>query len=130
MSLSAFQLKQDLEPETCINCGVLFGIPASLQRQRIRDHYNIWCPNGHTQHYPGKSDVERLEELLATQKQRLNLALQRENEERTRADKLAKAAALHKKRIVAGVCPCCTRTFKQLAAHMKTKHPEYIDGQQ
>ena len=24
-----------------------------------------------------------------------------------------------------GVCPCCTRTFPNLAAHMKTKHPDF-----
>lgn len=24
-----------------------------------------------------------------------------------------------------GVCPCCHRTFKQLARHMKTKHPDF-----
>lgn len=25
-------------------------------------------------------------------------------------------------------CPCCKRTFKQLAAHMKNKHPEFAHG--
>jgi hypothetical protein len=24
-----------------------------------------------------------------------------------------------------GVCPCCNRTFQQLARHMKAKHPGY-----
>lgn len=24
-----------------------------------------------------------------------------------------------------GVCPCCKRTFSQLARHMKTKHPDF-----
>jgi hypothetical protein len=28
------------------------------------------------------------------------------------------------KRTAAGVCPCCNRTFQQLARHMKTRHPE------
>ena len=30
-----------------------------------------------------------------------------------------------RKRVKAGVCPCCNRTFKQLAAHMARMHPEY-----
>lgn len=30
-----------------------------------------------------------------------------------------------KKRIANGVCPCCKRSFCNLAAHMKTQHPEY-----
>jgi Asp-tRNA(Asn)/Glu-tRNA(Gln) amidotransferase A subunit family amidase len=28
-------------------------------------------------------------------------------------------------RVGAGVCPCCNRTFKQLARHMQAKHPDY-----
>lgn len=28
-------------------------------------------------------------------------------------------------RVGAGVCPCCKRTFQQLARHMKCKHPKY-----
>jgi chemotaxis response regulator CheB len=31
-----------------------------------------------------------------------------------------------KKRVANGVCPCCNRTFKQLARHMKAKHPEFV----
>jgi hypothetical protein len=29
-------------------------------------------------------------------------------------------------RIAAGVCPCCTRTFKNVARHIKDKHPTYV----
>lgn len=31
-----------------------------------------------------------------------------------------------RKRASAGVCPCCNRTFSQLARHMQTKHPTFI----
>ena len=30
------------------------------------------------------------------------------------------------KRIHAGVCPCCNRTFTNVARHMKTKHPNVV----
>jgi hypothetical protein len=30
-----------------------------------------------------------------------------------------------KKRSAAGVCPCCNRTFKELANHMKSKHAQF-----
>lgn len=33
-----------------------------------------------------------------------------------------------KKRVSNGVCPCCNRTFKQLARHMENKHPEYKES--
>lgn len=38
----------------------------------------------------------------------------------TRASKL-------KLRAANGVCPCCNRTFKQLAAHMSSQHPKYAE---
>lgn len=31
-----------------------------------------------------------------------------------------------KNRVKHGVCPCCQRTFRQLAAHMKSKHPDFV----
>lgn len=30
-----------------------------------------------------------------------------------------------KNRIGKGVCPCCNRTFVELARHIATKHPDY-----
>jgi len=44
-------------------------------------------------------------------------------EAQRRAEKAAKTRI--KNRIGNGVCPCCNRTFKDLASHMKCKHPEY-----
>jgi DNA repair exonuclease SbcCD ATPase subunit len=31
-------------------------------------------------------------------------------------------------RAAAGVCPCCGRTFKQLARHMQSKHPDWPEA--
>lgn len=36
--------------------------------------------------------------------------------------KLAKA----NRRASAGACPCCQRSFSNMARHMKTKHPDFI----
>ena len=32
-----------------------------------------------------------------------------------------------KKRVGNGVCPCCTRSFTDLARHMESKHPAYVE---
>lgn len=40
-----------------------------------------------------------------------------------RAEKAAKTRI--KNRIARGVCPCCKRTFQNLAAHMQTQHPGF-----
>ncbi len=34
-----------------------------------------------------------------------------------------------KKRAANGVCPCCNRTFSDLARHMKAKHPDFAEGE-
>lgn len=81
------------------------------------DHKTFYCPRGDAQHYPQETEAEKLRkklhasELEATRRANENIALQKE------AVRLARRAR-------AGVCPCCNRTFKALAAHMKTKHPE------
>ena len=48
----------------------------------------------------------------------------------TKANAARTRKELHsvKARVAHGVCPCCNRTFKQLARHMKTKHPDYVEA--
>jgi hypothetical protein len=45
---------------------------------------------------------------------------------RVRAEKAEAAAKRLKKRASAGTCPCCSRTFANMAEHMKQKHPELL----
>jgi hypothetical protein len=45
--------------------------------------------------------------------------------ERRRANGYKGHATRITKRAKAGVCPCCNRTFKQLAAHMASQHPTF-----
>jgi len=32
-----------------------------------------------------------------------------------------------KRRVAAGICPCCNRTFRDLGRHMKGQHPGYAE---
>lgn len=113
--------------EICCNCGVPFGIPSDLHDHLQNDpNKYFYCPNGHSQHY-SKSREQRLREeaerklrnkeneLISTANR--NLQLEQEIKKVTR--KL--------KRVSKGVCPCCNRTFENLANHMKTKHPEVAE---
>ena len=126
--LLAFRAAQ-FEEINCADCSVSFCMPNEMATRRRASHKAFYCPNGHGNYYAGKSEEEKLKENLAKETARLQVALSRENSERARADKLDKKLASHKKRAANGVCPCCARTFKQLAAHVKIKHPEYVDGQ-
>jgi len=120
------------------SCGLTFAVPEDWEASRRRDHSWFYCPNGHTQHWPVESDVEkaRRERDEATRLAALRLS---------RIDQLAKEVAGKEKSLVAqrgattrirnraaaGLCPYCKRSFActRMAAHVRTKHPEHKKAQ-
>ncbi len=123
-----------LEAETCCNCGMVFGIAADFRRRLLNEKRgtSFFCPAGHSQHYAGKSEADRLRAELAAKE--LEVAAERERVEtwKRTADHAARSAAASRghanrirKRVQHGVCPCCNRTFANVARHMGTKHPHY-----
>lgn len=128
----------ELQIETCW-CGMKHAVPVELARlqKRRRDdglkQDGFYCPIGHKWIYDGESQTAVLERQL--QRERANhdqtlaeLSDARQerdhNENRRRAEKAAKTKL--KKRIAAGVCPCCNRTFQNLARHIAGQHPEFV----
>ena len=113
----------------CADCGIGFGLPPGFYDARHSDRKTFYCPWGHPQWFPGKTDEQRISELKAqiATKDDLLRSTQAENEKRYRLQRAAegKTRAL-KRRVAAGVCPCCTRTFQNLARHMKTQHPGVV----
>lgn len=119
------------EQENCCSCGITFFVPESLQQEALTRKRSFWCPNGHSQSYT-TSEADRLRKELAA-------ARQREETVKAQRDEANRLASLQtdlrrsaegslkrfKKRVAAGVCPCCHRTVSQMARHMKTKHPEF-----
>jgi hypothetical protein len=113
----------------CIGCGVEFAMPEALNAERVRDKQNFYCPNGHEQHFTGKSDamLRREAEQAAREAQALAEARQRELDGALRTiakvKKEAKAAAERvEHRVESGVCLHCHRTFKNVARHMYRQH--------
>lgn len=49
----------------CANCSVNFAITSQLQKMRREDHKEFYCPMGHVNYYPAKSDIEILREKLS-----------------------------------------------------------------
>lgn len=117
-------------------CGVKFGITQSFMNARQHDRKSFYCPNGHGRWYPGESDDEKIQRLagqLDQERTRLSEVRDRASRLSTQLDysrRATKANATRlkkvKRRVAHGVCPCCQRTFKQLAAHMSSQHPTYI----
>lgn len=115
----------DFTLETCCRCGIPFFMPTyHFKRLLANKGESFYCPNGHGQHYTGKTEAEILKAKLEQ--------VQKENEEREQElqnkwlDALGEKNKLEKqlKRVHKGICPCCNRTFVNLERHMKTKHPE------
>jgi hypothetical protein len=115
---------------SCEKCGMTFGVP--------ENYYNIWrlqgekwdrrihCVGCGHRWYCGEGTEQRL---------RRQLEAERAAHDQTKADRdhhVASANAYKghlgrvKKRVANGVCPCCMRTFQNLARHMTTKHPDYL----
>lgn len=115
-----------LEVHQCGNCGVVWGIDEAYLNERRNDHKGWVCPNGHSFVFNGPSEEEQLRRQLDNERARsARLAHQRDQIEASRRATRGVVTKL-KKRAAAGVCPCCTRTFQQLARHMESQHPDYV----
>lgn len=119
-----------IETTECCACGIVFGVPSWFLKSRREDKKLFYCPNGHTLSYTeSSSDILKREiEKLKSDKHEVEIARWRLHDELTvRQEEVKKLQASIKrrnKRIAAGVCPCCNRTFQDLANHMQSKHPE------
>lgn len=120
-------------------CAVTFGMPQHMEQQRRKDHEEFYCPNGHRQYFPGKSEEEKLKEQLAQAEREKQLLIKKKEwaeQGRQLAQHDAKVARSHAKRAVTisrklrqrlktGMCPCCEIKFDDLATHMEQEHPRY-----
>lgn len=130
----ALKNDQTFDDTSCCACGIVFYVPDFWLKMKRADRTAFYCPNGHPLSYT-ESEVDLLKKTLA-EKDRLIERKGGEAEfERARANSLdrrlkqevGKHRAL-KARVKAGVCPCCHRTFKQLAEHMQSQHPGYTSS--
>lgn len=121
-----------IEAVTCGECHVIFGLEADFHRKVKGDGSGFWCPNGHKIYYY-ETDLKRerkareqAERDATWLRSRLDQekAATRDAENRARAQKAAKTRI--KNRIANGVCPCCQRSFQNVARHMANQHPEFV----
>ena len=121
--------------EECYKCHVVFAMPKDLQ-ERARDRgETFYCPLGHGQVY-STTEVAKLKAKLAREQEWRTRAEIRERAARDQADAATRSARAYKgqvtkirKRVGNGVCPCCNRTFANVARHMTTQHPDFKDDE-
>lgn len=131
----SFSVTTNFVVEECNSCGIRFAVTQEFQKMRleVRGPNNpFYCPNGHKIWYIGKSDADlqrERAERLQRQLEQAELHVKRQREEREAAERRAAAARGQvtkiKNRVGHGVCPCCNRTFENLAQHMTSKHPTF-----
>jgi NAD-dependent SIR2 family protein deacetylase len=122
---------QCMETDCCSVCGILFAMPWGKMQQLKQNGTTFYCPNGHQQRF-GPTTAEQLKAELERERQQLVLERQRHDQTKARAREAEKSLVATKgqitklkKRVGNGVCPCCNRSFRDLARHMGTKHPDY-----
>lgn len=126
MSAALLQVSVNLAEINCGRCGGVYAINERY-RQAKADIGGTWnCPYCQTGWGYAKGALAKEREAREAEAARHRDTLARLNEANAELAKAAKAAAAAKRRTAAGTCQCCNRTFKQLAAHMKNKHPEYL----
>jgi len=114
----------------CPSCGLAMGIADDYIEARRKDGRDFYCPNGHVMSYHD-SDAKKLKRERE-RSARLAAQLDQERAEREHAERRVAATRgvvtkQRKKlaRVANGVCPCCNRSFVNLARHMETKHPRF-----
>ena len=103
-------------------------IPDALHEaaDRAKGRIAFYCAYGHSQVYV----VGENEEIkLRRERDRLQQRLAEKDDTIANLDKRLSATkgvvTRIKNRVGHGVCPCCTRSFANLARHMATKHSDY-----
>lgn len=123
--MSAVRINHELVLTTmnCCICGVVFAMPEHMRARAQENGNSFYCPNGHSQSY-SESESDRLRKKLDEQTRVATREAQRAANAEAETSKIKRKLKTVEKRVHAGVCPCCNRTFQNLARHMATKHKD------
>lgn len=113
-----------LENTSCAACNIDFAIPSTFLDRRRQDGRNFFCPVGHSLSFD-KTEVDALREQLEQAQARRDFWQAEAKREKGNATAAKSEATKQKNRAKNGVCPCCNRSFVQLARHVKTQHPNF-----
>jgi septal ring factor EnvC (AmiA/AmiB activator) len=133
MTTVQFFLGEQFRRLCCSSCGILYFFPEKWCDKAADEKTSWQCPNGHGQKFR-TSEKEELRQERDRLKQRVaekddEIAEQRRMREETERSLVATKGHVTrvKKRAAAGTCPCCQRTFSNMAEHMKRQHPKFVE---
>jgi len=125
--MSSFAINTTYTVIDCYKCGAQFAVPTEVDDALRQSGRIFYCPNGHDQHYTDSLQARLKKERDAHARTIARLDQTRADRDAIERSRRATKGQLTrvKKRVAHGVCPCCNRTFPNLAAHMQEKHPGY-----
>lgn len=115
-----------MEDRICGECGIAWSAPKEFMDEcrKMGESKTFYCPNGHPRVFAEseadkvRRERDRLQQMLAQRDDEILAERSRTKAEQKKVKKLTARAA-------SGVCPCCNRTVRQMALHMKNKHPSF-----
>jgi DNA-binding XRE family transcriptional regulator len=129
--MSHFCADQWFEIIDCCSCHLSFGMQYDHYQQRKKDQQTFYCPScGCNQHFTGKTEAQKLKDKLENKQRQLEQEQERNQELEQQKNRVQAQYKRVRKRIKNGVCPCCNRSFENLANHMRTQHPEFADDKE
>lgn len=113
----------------CGTCGITYGVPEGWRKEREQTHTPFSCPNGCRRVYLAKSQLDLAREETRMVQAKLNEAQHARLVKEREYDKLVRQHGQLERRVSNGTCPCCSRSFPNLAKHMQSKHPDQVIGE-
>ena len=126
--MDQYTFNQTMTTMHCGKCGIAFAMTME-KYDRCHDYGEDWyCTNGHCRIFTENENTKLTNQLWAAQ-QETQRAQNRAIQAESLTVRTSKQYYRIRDRVMAGVCPCCNRTFENLARHMQSKHPEFSPGQ-
>lgn len=105
-------------------CDQEFAMSRRFYDKTRRTGQTWYCPSGHPRAWTGETTEQKLVAAQARSQHLQDQLIAAEAEaEQTRARLIR-----DRHRFANGVCPCCNRSFTNVARHMTTQHPNYDPG--
>jgi len=111
----------------CCSCDITYAVPERWKAKWRQEGQTFYCPIGHPQVYTA-SDNKILRDKVAALESKLTHAQDQLQAAAREVNSAKREANRQRKRAAAGVCPCCNRTFQDVARHMKGQHPDYAES--
>lgn len=113
----------------CGTCGVWHAFPMTRYNAARREGGFWTCPNGHSRGWKKGEEQEEINKIRRERDRLLQQSAQKDDEISQREREISSQKRIVnklKKRASAGTCPCCQRTFSNMAIHMRNQHPDFL----